>query len=86
MEIFEETLKHEETVTGMINECVNVSITEKDHSSVNLLQWFVDEQVEEEVTINEIIDLLKMFNCQGNGLYMMDKGFKIRIFVGSTQV
>jgi len=86
VEIFEETLAHEEKVTGMINECVNVAISEKDHATANFLQWFVDEQVEEEATVNEIIDQLKMFNCEGNGLYMMDKEFKTRVFVDSTQV
>lgn len=85
LEIYEETLKHEEKVTEMINECVNVAISEKDHASVNFLQWFVNEQVEEEATVNEIIDQLKMFNCEGNALYLMDKEFKARVFVDSTQ-
>ena len=85
LNVYEETLKHEEKVTGLINECVNVAIAEKDHASVNFLQWFVDEQVEEEATVGEIIDQLKMFNGQGHGLYMMDKEFKARTFVDATQ-
>jgi ferritin len=85
LNIFEETLKHEEIVTGLINECVNVAIEEKDHATVNFLQWFVDEQVEEEAGVTEIIDQLKMIGCQGNGLYMMDKEFKSRVFVDATK-
>lgn len=85
LEIFEETLKHEELVTSLINGCVNVAIEEKDHASVNFLQWFVDEQVEEEATVGEIIDQLKMFSGKGHGLYMMDKEFKTRTFVDATQ-
>ncbi|PKQ60624.1 ferritin [Labilibaculum filiforme] len=85
LNIFEETLKHEEHVTSLINGCVNVAIAEKDHASVNFLQWFVDEQVEEEATVNEIIDQLRMFEGKGHGLYMMDKDFKTRVFVDSTQ-
>ena len=85
LNIYEETLKHEEIVTGLINECVNVAIEEKDHATVNFLQWFVDEQVEEEAGVSEIIDQLKMIGCQGNGLYMIDKEFKSRVFVDTTK-
>ena len=85
LNIYEETLKHEELVTSLINECVNVAIAEKDHATVNFLQWFVDEQVEEEAGVGEIIDQLKMIGCQGNGLYMMDKEFKSRVFVDATK-
>jgi ferritin len=85
LNIYEETLRHEEVVTGLINECVNVAIEEKDHATVNFLQWFVDEQVEEEAGVSEIIDQLKMIGCQGNGLYMIDKEFKSRVFVDATK-
>ena len=81
LNIYEETLKHEEKVTSLINECMNVAIQEKDHATVNFLQWFVDEQVEEEAGVSEIIDQLKMFKGEGHGLYMMDKEFKARTFV-----
>lgn len=79
--IYEETLAHEEKVTSLINGCMNVAIEEKDHATVNFLQWFVDEQVEEEAGVSEILDQLKMFKGEGHGLYMMDKEFKTRTFV-----
>ncbi|MCT4614400.1 MAG: ferritin [Marinifilaceae bacterium] len=85
LSIFEETYKHEQHVTSLINNCVDVAIEEKDHASVNFLKWFVDEQVEEEASVSEIIDQLKMFGCQGNGLYMMDKEFRTRTFVDETK-
>ena len=85
LNIFEETLAHEEKVTSLINNCVNVAMEVKDHATVNFLKWFVDEQVEEEATVGEIIDQLKMFNCQGQGLYMLDKEFKGRTFVAPTE-
>lgn len=85
LNIFEDTLEHEEEVTRLINGCVDVAIEEKDHASVNFLQWFVDEQVEEEASVTEIIDQLKMIGCKGNGLYMMDKEFKSRVFVDATK-
>jgi len=85
LDVFEDTLKHEEEVTKLINTCVNVALEEKDHASVNFLQWFVDEQVEEESGVHEIIDQLKMFKGEGHGLYMMDKELKARVFVDATQ-
>ncbi|RUT79848.1 ferritin [Ancylomarina longa] len=85
LDIFEDTLKHEEKVTNMINECTEVALEARDHATVNFLQWFVDEQVEEEATVSEIIDQLKMFKGEGHGLYMMDKEFKTRVFVDATQ-
>ncbi|WP_421919400.1 ferritin [Marinifilum sp.] len=83
--VFEETLAHEEKVTSLIHECVNVAIAEKDHATVNLLQWFVDEQVEEEAGVTEILDQLRMFEGKGHGLYMMDKEFKARSFVAPAE-
>jgi ferritin len=85
LNVYEETLKHEEKVTALINECVNVAIEEKDHATVNFLQWFVDEQVEEEATVGEILDQLKMFEGKGHGLYMMDKEFKGRTFTAPAE-
>ncbi|MCT4604353.1 MAG: ferritin [Marinifilum sp.] len=85
LNIYEETLAHEEKVTSLIDNCVNVAMAEKDHATVNFLKWFVDEQVEEEATVGEIIDQLKMFNCEGQGLYMLDKEFKTRSFVAPAE-
>lgn len=85
LDVYKETLAHEEHVTDLINECVNVAIEAKDHATVNFLQWFVDEQVEEESGVSEIIDQLKMVNCEGQGLYLIDKEFKNRVFVDTTQ-
>jgi len=85
LNIYEETLAHEEKVTSLINGCVNVAIEEKDHATVNFLQWFVDEQVEEEATVSEILDQLRMFEGKGHGLYMMDKEFKGRSFISSEK-
>nr|WP_320119729.1 ferritin [uncultured Marinifilum sp.] len=85
LNIFEETLKHEEEVTRLINGCMDTAIAEKDHATVNFLQWYVDEQVEEEATVSEIIDQLRMFEGKGNGLYMMDKEFKTRTFTAPAE-
>jgi len=55
IEIFEDTFEHEQKVTGLINNLVNISFEEKDHATHNMLQWYVSEQVEEESSANEIL-------------------------------
>ena len=52
---FEHVLSHEQTVTGLINNLVDIAITEKDHATNNFLQWFVEEQVEEEENAMELV-------------------------------
>lgn len=80
LELFEYTLDHERSVTQYINELVDLAITEKDHATNIFLQWFVTEQVEEEATVGDIIDQLKLMGESGNGIYMLDKELGQRIF------
>ncbi len=84
--VFEETLKHERKVTSLINNLMDVAIEEKDHAAKSFLQWYVDEQVEEESTVQTIIDQLKMVEGKGMGLFTIDKELGQRVFVDSTQV
>ncbi len=57
---------------------------EKDHATYNLLQWYVTEQVEEEATVSEIIDHIKLVGDNGYGLYTIDKELAQRSFVDPT--
>ncbi|MDD4058666.1 MAG: ferritin [Bacteroidales bacterium] len=84
-EVFEETYKHECLVTEMIHNCYNVAAAEKDHASTNMLQWFIDEQVEEEQNVIEILDQLKLIGDKGQGVYMLNKELASRVFVDATQ-
>ena len=70
---FEDTLKHEKIVTGMINKLVTLAREEGDYATESMLTWFVDEQVEEESTAQGYIDALKMINGNGFGIYTLDK-------------
>lgn len=81
IDVFEATYTHEQEVTRLINELVNISIEEKDHATVNLLHWFVSEQVEEEATVSDILDQLKLIDGKGAGLFMLDRELKQRSFV-----
>ena len=85
IDVFEKTKAHEELVTSLINNLVDVAIEERDHAAQSFLKWFVDEQVEEEANVQEILDTLKLINGQGNGIFMLDREMRQRVFVDSTQ-
>jgi ferritin len=69
---FEDAFKHEQKVTGMINDLANMAAGEKDHATANMLQWFIAEQVEEELSTDAIVQKLKMIGTNTGGLYMLD--------------
>jgi ferritin len=77
---FEHVYEHEQKVTALINNLVNLAIDEKDHASRSFLQWFVDEQVEEEDSASSVLDRLKLIGDSGNGLFMMDRELGQRVF------
>ncbi|HSA06500.1 MAG TPA: ferritin [Candidatus Gastranaerophilales bacterium] len=70
---FEEALAHEEFITNSINELVNIALEEKDHATNIFLQWFVTEQVEEEASVTEIINKLKLMKDAPGGIFMLDR-------------
>jgi ferritin len=79
--VFAATLKHENDVTERINALVDLAIKEKDHASNQYLQWFVNEQVEEEKNAEQILGQLKIMGKQpGAALYMLDKEMAARVF------
>ena len=88
--VFENALHHEEFITGCINKLMDLSLAENDHASRSLLTWFVDEQVEEEASVSEVLDKLKMVAGQAHMLYMLDKEMATRTpgidpYVGAPQ-
>lgn len=78
-EVFAETLKHEQKITGLINKLVEVAMLEKDFATNNFLQWFVTEQVEEEANVEEIIQKIEMIGDNKSGLYMLDNELGTRV-------
>ncbi len=71
--LFEQALKHEQKVTGLINTCYETAVDEKDYPAQIMLQWFIEEQVEEEQQASEVLEQLKMAGDSGAALIMMDK-------------
>jgi ferritin len=77
---FKHILKHEQLVTSLINDLMDLAISEKDHATQNFLQWFVAEQVEEEASVGEIVDKLKLIKDDTSGLFMLDAEIGKRVF------
>jgi ferritin len=71
--VFEQTLEHEQKVTGMIHDLYALAVEEKDYASQIFLQWFVTEQVEEEASASQILEMLKMIGDKGHALIMLDR-------------
>lgn len=71
--VFEEFLKHELKVSGSINDLVHLSLSEKDYATHNFLQWYVNEQMEEERVARTLNDKLELVGDDKGGLYLFDR-------------
>ena len=70
--VVQQTLEHERTVTADIHRLYELAHAEKDYAAHVLLEWFIDEQVEEERAVTEILDHMNMIGDDGTGLLMLD--------------
>lgn len=78
--VFQAVYTHEQKVTGLINDLVDLAIKEKDHAANSFLQWFVNEQVEEESSADGIVQQLKMLENAPGGMFMLDRELRQRVF------
>jgi|WetSurMetagenome_2_1015567.scaffolds.fasta_scaffold252701_3 ferritin len=85
LNMFEETYEHECKVTGLINSCYETALAEKDYATTTMLQWFINEQTEEEKNALEIIDVLKITGEKGGSVFYLDKNLGKRTFVDDTK-
>ena len=81
VELFEAIYKHEQHISGRINHMTNIAIEEKDHATVNFLQWFISEQVEEEASVSDLLEQIKLVDGKGSGLFMLNRELAQRSFV-----
>ena len=72
LNVFEESLAHEQSVTARIHKLYELALAEKDYPTQALLQWFITEQVEEEKTVTEIVEQLKLIDARGTAVLMLD--------------
>jgi ferritin len=73
LDVFEKVMAHEEFITGSINELYEIAIKNKDYTTGNFLQWFINEQIEEESTVHNILDQMKLAGNESGGLFLIDK-------------
>jgi len=73
LEAFKDAYKHEQKVTGLIHDLVELAGEEKDHAAANFLQWFVAEQVEEEANADRIVKVLERIGEAAGPLLMLDR-------------
>jgi ferritin len=71
-ELFDKVLKHEQFVTKKINEMVDICLKEKDHTTNNFLQWFVEEQIEEESLVQDVVDKIRLVGESKVGNFHID--------------
>jgi len=75
---FKDAYEHEQYITQKINELVDLAEEKDDKATLNMLDWFVEEQVEEEATTEAIVDKLEMVGESGSGLLALDKSLASR--------
>ncbi len=73
LEVFEQSLESERQVTASIHALYDLAVKEKDHATVSMLKWFVDEQVEEEKSALDMVDKLKLAGDHPGALLILDK-------------
>jgi len=80
LEIFEMAWEHEKFISNSINKLMDLAIGINDHSAKGFLQWYVDEQVEEESSMEKIVKKLQMIKDSPHGLMMLDSQLAERVF------
>jgi len=78
--VFEQVYQHEQMVTGLINQLVDLAISLSDHATNNFLQWYVAEQVEEEESASGVLQKVKLAGDDSSGLLMLNQELGTRIF------
>jgi len=84
-DLFEKVLEHEQYVTSLINKLYEVAVKDKDFAAQIFLQWFVNEQVEEEASVSEILDKLAIIGENAVDLLYLDKELATRVFIPPAQ-
>ena len=81
LDAFKISYAHEKIVTGKIYNLTDIATDEREHATISLLKWFIDEQVEEEATFNGLIKRLGRINDDPTSIYMLDNELATRVFV-----
>ena len=79
-------LEHEKYVTSLINNIYAAAYNIKDFRTMQLLDWFVKEQGEEEKNANDMITKMKLFGSDAKGLYMLNSEMNGRVYAAPSLV
>lgn len=82
--VFEATAAHEQHVTSLINDLMELARSERDNATATLLEWFITEQVEEEATADQILQQLKLAAGAPAALFMIDRELGTRVLTAPT--
>lgn len=72
LDVFKGALAHEEKITELINDCMDIAMDARDHAARGMLDWFVKEQIEEEAVAGDIVGRMERVASDAKGLLMMD--------------
>jgi ferritin len=78
LSLFEKALEHEQHISNCISRLKDLARGESDHATDVFLEWFINEQVEEEAAAQAVIDQLRLVNGSPNGLFMIDRELAAR--------
>jgi len=78
--VFAAAYAHEQHITARINHMMGVATEAKDFTTVQFLQWLLNEQLEEEANASGILEELKLVEGKGAALLMLDREMKARVF------
>ncbi len=84
-EIFTLALEHEKLVSSLINDLMALAQEEKHYPSISFLQWFIDEQVEEEANMNKLLSKVQRVGEKGHGILMLDRELSERSFTPDAE-
>ena len=80
LDMYKQTLEHEKKVTSLINNLAYIANEDRDFASINRLNWFIDEQVEEEEAARDMIAAVEAVEGNKYGMYMLDKELAARVY------
>ena len=80
LDMYRQTLEHEKKVTSLINNLAAIANDDRDFASINRLNWFIDEQIEEEESAREMIFTVEAVENDKYGMYMLDKDLATRVY------
>lgn len=79
-------LEHEKFITSSIYEIFEAAQANKEYKAFKILNWFISEQEEEEISSDELIQKYELFGKDGKGLYDLDKEFASRTYAPPSLV